>query len=325
MKNRNAAIYAASWGAIIIVAIVDFEWAKRTGFTIGHGWPFSFVKELCIVFGVALGLIGVAALPRYRALAHMLRCREFAATLFCLMTFAVWGQTASITSYLGIGLNVTSIADPLVRFDRAIGFDWVNAYHWVAAHPILKVVFKYAYYSAFAQLVAFPVILAIARRPDDIAEFLAILFGSSILLMLISIPFPAESAFIHYGISDPGTVGTVSDFTALRNGTLRSINPYAVQGLVSLPSFHTMLAIFFIYSMRHVRFVFPFAIVLNAVMIASTVTVGGHYLADVLAGGVCGAVLLWCAAAALRRMPMVRDEINIERVTSGSGGAAPTL
>ncbi|MCA8049382.1 phosphatase PAP2 family protein [Burkholderia arboris] len=292
MRNRNAVIYAVSWGTIVVVAIANFQWAKLTGFTIGRGWPYSFINDLCVVFGVSLGLIGIATFERYRALTHAFRCREFAVAIFCLMTFAVWGQTASVTSYLGIGLNLPSIADPIVRFDRAIGFDWVSAYHWVAAHPALNVVFKYAYYSAFAQLVAFPVVLAIARRPDDIVEFLVILFVSSIVLLLISIPFPAESAFLHYGISDPGTVATVSDYTALRNGTLRSINPYAVQGLVSMPSFHTMLAIFFTYSVRRVRFVFPAAIVLNAVMIASTITVGGHYLADMLAGIVCGFVVI---------------------------------
>ncbi|VWB43615.1 PAP2 family protein [Burkholderia lata] len=73
---------------------------------------------------------------------------------------------------------------------------------------------------------------------------------------------------------------------------MKSINPLEVQGLVSMPSFHTMMAMFLVYSMRNIRLVLPAVIVLNVIMIASTITVGGHYLADVLAGIVCGAVVI---------------------------------
>lgn len=320
MKNRNTVIYVGSWGVIIIVTLIDFMCASRAGFRIGHGWPFSMFSDIGIVFAISAGLIGIAAIDRYRQLTHALRCKEFATTLICLITFAAWGPAISIASYIGISLNVPTIADILVRFDKAIGFDWLAAYHWVESHRGVRIVFRYAYWSAFAQLILVPVALAIARRPDDIAELLLILFVSSVLLMLISIPFPAESAFLYFGITDPGTVSTVRDFTLLRSGALRVINPYEVQGLVSMPSFHTMIAIFFAYSMRHVRFLFPAAVMLNAVMIVSTITVGGHYLADVLAGIFCGFAVVWAVRLAFRRQATYAG--NAYRAANPGGSAS---
>ncbi len=55
-----------------------------------------------------------------------------------------------------------------------------------------------------------------------------------------------------------------------------------------MPSFHVMLALLLAYAVRHVRDEFPVTVVLNAVMIMSTSTQGGHYLADVIAGIVIG-------------------------------------
>lgn len=51
-----------------------------------------------------------------------------------------------------------------------------------------------------------------------------------------------------------------------------------------MPSMHTAMAILFAYALRRVPVVAYVAAILNAVMIASTPTHGGHYLIDVVAG-----------------------------------------
>jgi hypothetical protein len=67
---------------------------------------------------------------------------------------------------------------------------------------------------------------------------------SSILLLIVSTPFPAASAYVHFNVTDPGTAATVSGFNRLRSGTMRQFDLNAMQGLVSFPSFHTALGIF---------------------------------------------------------------------------------
>lgn len=309
MKNRNAVIYAGAWGAIVAVIAVDLLWARRAGIRISHGWPTSALSRFAVPLMCAAGLWWIASLERYRRLTHAARCSEFSVAILCLITIGIWAQAVSMASYLGIGLNVPTIADVLVRFDEAIGFHWPGAYHWVTAHHGLHMILKYAYWSAFAQLFLVPFSLAVVRRQDDMAEFLA-----------ISIPFPAESAFLYYGITDPGTASTVRDFTLLRSAAMPAINPYDVQGLVSMPSFHTMMAIFFAYAVRHVGFVFPAAIALNAVMVASTITVGGHYLVDVLAGIVCGVAVISVVRSALRRLTGQR--VDTDRVAAPDAGGS---
>lgn len=325
MKNRNTVIYGGAWCAIAVFTLIDFWWASRAGFTIGRGWPLSFAELIVFAFGSAGALIALARLKRYHGLTAALRCREFASAILCLITVAVLGQAVSVMTYLGVALNVPSISVALSRIDQAIGFDWLEAYRWVATHRNLWILFKFAYFSIFPQMIVIPLILAAARRPDEISEFVAILVVSAILLLLISIPFPAESEFIKYGITDPGTLSTVSDYDRLREGAMRAIDPYKAQGLVSMPSFHTMVAIFFSYSVRHVKFVFPVAIVANAVMIASTITVGGHYLVDVFAGVVCGVAVIAVVRLGLRRLSSERGATGLPSAASDTGGSSAAV
>lgn len=70
-----------------------------------------------------------------------------------------------------------------------------------------------------------------------------------------------------------------------------------MQGLVSLPSYHTAMALFFVQAMRWTRPGMLIIGLLNLLMIVSTPTEGGHYLIDVVAG-----VGLWALTAGALRL-----------------------
>ncbi|HDR9767060.1 TPA: phosphatase PAP2 family protein [Burkholderia cepacia ATCC 25416] len=321
MRNRNVAIYGAVWFTIIAVAVVDILWARAIGFSITRGWPFSTISPR-----IGISLIAVAALtllsyvPRYRGAAKLLRCREVAAAIFFLISLNFWAQAISVISYLGTALNRPAIEDGLVKFDTAIGFDWMSVYQWFSGHPMLAATLEYAYFSPFAQIIALSFVLAIVRRIDDLSELMMIVVVSLLLVMLISIPFPASSAFLHYGITGPKGDWTVHDFVLLRSGALKSINPLAAQGLVSMPSYHVMMAIFLVYTARNLRFAFPVAIALNMAVIASTITVGGHYLADVLAGALCAAAAILAVRLGLRSRASARGSVGWPSSAADTGG-----
>jgi membrane-associated phospholipid phosphatase len=57
-----------------------------------------------------------------------------------------------------------------------------------------------------------------------------------------------------------------------------------VQGVATFPSFHAAGAIVYISAVRGIRFLFPFFIVINILMLISTMPIGGHHLADMLSG-----------------------------------------
>lgn len=298
-----------------LVATIAGIWAAHTGFIVNPDNAPLVVRRFLYALGSAVLLVAVSRVPRYRDVARTLRCREFAVALLCVPLLAIVSQVVVVFDYLCVALAPPSIEGDLVRFDSALGFHWLGLYRWVNGHPDLRSVLDLAYRSAMPQMIAVPFLLAAMRRVDDLGEFVAVYACSILVVVLVSAPFPAESAFVRFGITDPGTASTVSHYDLLRSGALRQLNLSESQGLVSLPSFHVMMAIMLAYAVRHVRYVFPASVVLNLVMIASTPTQGGHYLADVIAGVVCGiltivAVRRWLAGgrrtAAMMEPPAAR-------------------
>jgi membrane-associated phospholipid phosphatase len=75
--------------------------------------------------------------------------------------------------------------------------------------------------------------------------------------------------------------------------------------LVTFPSFHTTLALVIAYCGARLRFVGAPVVVLNLLVVASTMAEGGHYFADIAGGAVIafaaiGLVRLVNAGAATR-------------------------
>ncbi|MBR0966786.1 phosphatase PAP2 family protein [Bradyrhizobium diazoefficiens] len=94
---------------------------------------------------------------------------------------------------------------------------------------------------------------------------------------------PSPQHFSNYGLRDQmWTFGRT--FNMLRDGSLSVIDLSALDGIVSFPSFHTILGILGIYAVRDVRWLLAVVPPINVTMIVATMPVGGHHLADVLAG-----------------------------------------
>ncbi|VWB65722.1 PAP2 family protein [Burkholderia lata] len=291
MMNRVPKVLTSIALLTAVVAVVDIRGAHGDGMALAldHAAYFAALAG-CAAIAVAAALIVLSHTPRYRERSLAWRWREWALALLCVVTIAAFSQAIVVLDYLCVALAPPSIEADLVRFDALLGFHWPDLYRWVRAHAGLQHVLAFAYHGSIVQLVAVPFILSIARRHDDLAEFMVMFAVALLVVVVVSTPFPAQSAFVHFGIADANTASTVSHYDLLRSGQLRRFSLSESQGLVSLPSFHVMLALLFAYAVRHVRYVFPASIGLNVAMIVSTPTQGGHYLADVIAGIVFGAL-----------------------------------
>lgn len=219
--------------------------------------------------------------------------RTVSVGILWIAILAVFASLAVVFQYLTITLSLPDIAPILVMADSRLGVDWLSLYQWVRSKPWLDAILSSAYQSGFVQLALIPFILIVTGNVHDYAEFVLQFVVASVLVMVIATPFPAESAYVYYAIHDPGTSATVSDFALFRSGHMRVLTLQSMQGLVSFPSFHTVLAVLFAYSVRHVKVIFPTFIGINALMILSTPTHGGHYIWDVLAGVVVALSAIW--------------------------------
>lgn len=293
--------YVCGWLFVGTVLFIDAVWLRFAGYTVQTSGIIAACKGVGILGGFAIVLRILRAIPRYESITVRFRYAEIAEIAAWCALIMCFVSSMCVLSYLCVTLNAPAVETSLIRFDRAIGFDWLATYRWMQSHPHVQLVLSLAYESGRWQLIALPFILGLSGQRRALPEFFFLLALASILLLVASTPFPAESAFVYFNVSDPNTASTVSDFAALRSGTLHAIDLANPQGLVSMPSFHTALAVLFMYSLRHIPRLFSFAVILNVVMILSTPTQGGHYLADVAGGLVLAGLTIQMSRTCYRR------------------------
>jgi membrane-associated phospholipid phosphatase len=276
--------YVLGWIIVTFISLLDTSWLGLSGHSVKWASILATCRGAGILICLAAILRALNGVSRYQVVTARLRYDRVSDTAAWCALLVCFVSATCVLSYLCVSINAPLIETRLIAFDRAFGFDWVAVYKWVQAHPYVQKAFQFSYASGQWQLVALPLILGLSGRREAVSEFFFLLLLGSTYLLLISTPFPATSAFIHFNVEDPNATATVSDFALLRNGSLQMIDIANAQGLVSIPSFHTALAVLFTYSLRRLRLLFCIAIPLNVVMILSTPTQGGHYLADVIAG-----------------------------------------
>lgn len=229
--------------------------------------------------------------------------------LSAALFFLIATNILSITSYL-----MTSIVFPLQDvalngFDHLLGFNFENTVLALNHYPWLIKILSLFYHSSIGQMILIVILLS-AMMPEKLAEFCRLYLIVISITFVIAMFYPAIGAYEYLQISpelldnfDPN-VGRIHIEPLLRlrenNGFLVSFSN--ITGLVSFPSFHTSLAILITYSLRDIKWVFPFAIVANIIVLIATVPIGGHYLTDILAG-----IVLTSAAIFFTKKPDLNE------------------
>jgi hypothetical protein len=292
--------YAISaWACVAVLGFTDTIWLPMSGLAFDTAtWPslVSFVSYAAIAYIF------------YLVVSHRLRCRHdrIAALLRrALERLGLLFRGGVIVSAIGsVGLIfsylVTAAAFPLkdgllANFDQRLGFHWLAFLSATNDHPLLAFLLKKAYASTAGLTEGVLLWLAFSVRGERLAEFLALLCLTSVGLAIGMVLIPAAGANVFF-VPPPQlfdnftTDGKLWDFLdafhGLRNGSLKTIDMSAIQGVVSFPSFHTILGVITAYALRDTKALFVPAILLNGTMIVATLPVGGHYLADVMAGAV---------------------------------------
>ncbi len=257
--------------------------ADALGIAFG-GW--HLVARDFAVLAAALAALALPLLaPRYR---HDPR---IAPALRCAALLLVFQAAAACLSYLLIALAPPLTDATLARWDAALGIDWRVLRQSQAALPALaQIVLSAAYDSGLPQILAVVLYLGFSGRGDRLHDFMNRYAAVTLLVILLSAPIPAAGAFKHFGL---GPAADLWHFEALRDGGLRTLSLQAMQGLISMPSLHAAMAVLLAQALFATPLRWP-ALALNALMLAATPVLGGHYVVDVIAGmAVAAAAIAW--------------------------------
>lgn len=294
--RRNMTI---AWSCVAVLIVADAIWLPNSRMSFAaSNWTGLLTS----------GLYAAIACAFFVIVTRRLRNETDRIALFLRSalekTELAWRCLILITALLIAGVTFSYLATAagwplrdgmLAEIDRALGFHWPDFLGLTNSVPLLAKLLMRVYDSTAAMSGAVIVWLALGNRGERLAEFIAIVSLTVVGLSVAMLAAPAAGAFAFYqppprlyaSFAGAGEMWSFSrEFALLRNGAISAVDLAAVQGIVSFPSFHTILAIITVYPLRETRWLMVAMMVLNGIMIVSTLPVGGHHLSDVLAGAV---------------------------------------
>ena len=213
--------------------------------------------------------------------------------LFYIQGLAAFFLIAPLASISG------PLADPsLAQADQFLGFDWMAYAHLTEPLnlPLLVAYKSFAWQPAFVALAVF--LLGQSNRGWRLvtAAVLALLITSLVFPLL-----PARGSVIFYGANvpfAPRASTSASALLALKSGS-RLLDNSVFTALIAFPSYHAAAAALYVWGCWKTPFRWP-VLALNVVMLAGAITIGGHYLIDIIGGLVVAAIALGVAGLLVR-------------------------
>jgi hypothetical protein len=277
--------FAPEWIALLPLALIDLVWASAIDFHLTITWGSGKLLGATLTVMVLMRLFAFAR-------AGMM-AEYFSLTTLATLLFA-------ILSYLCLASSGPLIDDRLMAADRALGFDWMAGYRFLTEHDPITTVLGLAYNSLVYQGLYFCVLLALMGRVRRMRQMFWLVLGMGAITSLGVLLFPALGPFkmLHAGPRH----SFVPEMEYLRSGQPLNITLSQMTGVVSFPSFHTAMALAYVWGFRGTGAVFWGVAALNLAMLAAIPWFGGHYLMDMIGGAVTMAVSLAmvCLAPRLR-------------------------
>jgi PAP2 superfamily len=176
----------------------------------------------------------------------------------------------------------------LARADLALGLNWPDFAHWLDKHVSLQRLLHFAYHTISIQIALPLVVLAFARRLEDVRVYLLAFAIAFVVTIFVPALMPAAGPIVFvdregFAILKFTGATPLDHLTRLREaGPLVFTDPAG--GIATFPSFHATVAVLTPLTLRRHHRTFVVLLVLDAAMLAGTVTEGAHYYVDVLAG-----------------------------------------
>ncbi len=189
----------------------------------------------------------------------------------------------------------------LLAWDRRLGWDTAAALNRLAAHPILRWWLNRAYESTDLQLALAPMLPLLRGDARRSRVFLHATLYATLAGCLFYWFFPSSGPA---GMIDSPHFSWVQRATHMKFSQVHSRSPVTTiwGGMIAFPSFHVAWAALTVYAAAGDRRTLWPVLALNALVVASTVALGWHYLVDVPAGLALAGLALSMGEAAHRRL-----------------------
>jgi membrane-associated phospholipid phosphatase len=212
----------------------------------------------------------------------------------------VMAMVFTVFCYLAFASSGAMMDRPLLAIDRAMGFDWLSGFEFVSAHKWLARVLAELYDSLNIQVLYVCVFLGLIAREQALKELFWLLFVSALITNIVAIFVPAYGPFEVFGLASHGAF--LPDMIKIKNGHDLTFALGKMTGVICFPSFHTVMALAYAWSVRRTGLVGYALAAINFVMLFSIPYFGGHYLIDMIAGAVTVLVALGIVKWGVKRV-----------------------
>ncbi len=209
-----------------------------------------------------------------------------------LLAFATTGLLlCGLVSNTGLRLQMP-IADPmLAAVDALLPVGSQEVVYFTAAETWIARVLHLAYSSSTLLCLAAAAWMIAIGAKLQLWRFVATAILSMQITAITSVFFPARGAILHFGMTGPQVdglpdgAGTYAGetFAQFYSGSEKLVTLADLNGIVTFPSFHTVLALLIVQGFHSTLARWP-AIIWSAATIVSTIPMGGHYFTDLAAG-----------------------------------------
>ncbi len=267
LKHGLSSEFVPEWCAVTALVLLDVLWAARIPVT------FTITRDDFLVLGLGLGACWGLRAMRLRK--GGLMAEYFALTLTATTAICV-------LSYLCLASSGPLVDARLMAMDRALGFDWLAGYQFLSAHPGLKSVLGFAYGSLVYQGLYFCVLLALMDRKQRMRDMFWLFGLCALFACLGTLLFPALGPSKFFNIETHN--GFVPVMEHILSGRDLTFALSGMTGVVSFPSFHTAMALAYVWAFRGTGPAGWAMAGVNLVMLLAVPFFGGHYLMDMIAG-----------------------------------------
>jgi membrane-associated phospholipid phosphatase len=221
-----------------------------------------------------------------------------------VMAFAA---VAAPLSYMAASAALPLQDVALASMDRSLGFDWKGLLAFMHRWPEFFKFMHVIYLSLSVQMAIVVVLLGFTGRLAWLRVYMLAFIFAALITIALSVLFPAEGAWLHYGLEGSPAEMPLSHtswpvFFGLRSGSFRLLMGIGTEGIITFPSLHAALAVILIAAFWQVPIARWLGAGINSLMLVDTLIDGSHYLVDVLAGVGIAALCLTAARALVTRL-----------------------